>query len=108
VNMPFQVAPEEALPPAKSRYLEMAAPAARYALPLLAVAFLSLFVLRPLAKSLATPASGSAALRGSLIASAGEIERSIASKELPVREQVTDWARKNPQDTANIIKGWTR
>jgi flagellar M-ring protein FliF len=108
VNMPFQVAPEEELPPAKTRYIEMAAPAARYALPLMAVLLLSLFVLRPLAKSLSAPAGTGAALRGSLIATAGEIDKTIAPKELPARDQVKDWARKNPQDAASVIRTWMR
>ena len=108
VNMPFQVAPEEELPPVKTRYVEMVAPAARYALPLLAVLLLSLFVLRPLAKALSAPAGSSAALRGSILATAGEIDRAIAPKELPARDQVKEWARKNPQDAASVIRTWMR
>ncbi len=112
VNMPFDVAREEELPPAKTDYVAMAAPAARYAAPLLAVILLSLFVLRPLAQSLsAAGGGGGAAYRGTISPSAGELAGQMAAaqqKELPVKEQVTEWARKNPQDAANIIKGWIR
>ncbi|MBE0603210.1 MAG: flagellar M-ring protein FliF [Deltaproteobacteria bacterium] len=112
VNMPFEVVPEEELAPVKTDYVALAAPAARYAAPLLAVILLSLFVLRPLAKSLASAGGGGGATyRGTISPSAGELAGQMAAgppKELAPREQVTDWARKNPQDAANIIKGWMR
>jgi len=112
VNMPFEAAREEELPPSKTDYLALAAPAARYAAPLLAVILLSLFVLRPLAQSLSAAGGGGAAVyRGTVSPSAGELAGQTAPtqpKELPVKEQVTEWARKNPQDAANIIKGWMR
>jgi flagellar M-ring protein FliF len=108
VNMPFEAAPGEELSPAGNRYLEMAAPAARYAVPLLAVVLLALFVLRPLAQSLSASGGGMAALRGSISTAAGEIDKAATPRELPAREQVTDWARKNPQDAANVIKSWMR
>jgi len=107
VNMPFEVVREEEVSPAPARYLEMAAPAARYALPLLAVVLLSLFVLRPLAKSLSAP-GGVPASGGPLPPMMPGIERGPAAKELPAREMVIDWARKNPQDAASVIKGWMR
>ncbi len=114
VNMPFDVAREEELPPAKTDYIALAAPAARYTAPLLAVILLSLFVLRPLAQSLSAAGAaggGAAAYRGTISPTAGELAGQMAplqQKELPVKEQVTEWARKNPQDAANIIKGWMR
>jgi flagellar biosynthesis/type III secretory pathway M-ring protein FliF/YscJ len=112
--MPFDVAREEELPPAKTDYIALAAPAARYTAPLLAVILLSLFVLRPLAQSLSAAGAaggGAAAYRGTISPTAGELAGQMAplqQKELPVKEQVTEWARKNPQDAANIIKGWMR
>ncbi|MBI5575974.1 MAG: flagellar M-ring protein FliF [Deltaproteobacteria bacterium] len=109
VNMPFEVAREEEIPPVKTSYIAMAAPAARYALPVLAIVLLALFVLRPLAKSLTIPGPALPAARGGLPAPVGEAEPGMAApKELPAREQVINWAKKNPQDTANIIKGWMR
>ncbi|HEX7524037.1 MAG TPA: flagellar basal-body MS-ring/collar protein FliF, partial [Candidatus Deferrimicrobium sp.] len=106
VNMPFEVAREEEVLPPKTKILEMAAPAARYALPLLAVILLVVFVLRPVAQSLS--ASGSNFPRGPVpIAQAfAEIENAGVRKELPARAQVADWARKNPTDAANVIKSW--
>jgi flagellar M-ring protein FliF len=114
VNMPFETAPEEELAPAKTDYLALAAPAARYAAPVLAVILLSLFVLRPLVQSLSAAGGGASAAaatyQGTISATAGEIAGPAPSrpKELPPKEQVSEWARKNPQDAANIIKGWMR
>lgn len=110
VNMPFEVAREEEIPPLKAGYLTMAAPAARYALPVLAIVLIALFVLRPLAQSLTVSGTAAPSPRGSLPSAVAEVEPGGAGapKELPAREQVIDWARRNPQDTANIIKGWMR
>jgi len=109
VNMPFEVVAreEEALPP-KTQILEMAAPAARYALPLLSVILLVVFVLRPLALSLSVPGSNLPASTGQIAQTFAEIEKTGARKELAPRAQVADWARKNPTDAANVIKGWMR
>ncbi|MBE0569727.1 MAG: flagellar M-ring protein FliF [Deltaproteobacteria bacterium] len=110
VNMPFEVAAVEDLSPVKPGYVEMAAPFARFAVPLVAVILLVLLVLRPLVQSLSSPGMGAPALRGTISSSAGEIAAQApgVQKELPVREQVTEWARKNPQDAANVIKSWMR
>jgi flagellar M-ring protein FliF len=110
VNMPFEVASGEELAPAKPRYLEMAAPFARYAVPLVAVILLVLLVLRPLVQSLSVPGAAAPAYRGTISNAAAEIAGQApgVQRELPVREQVTEWARKNPQDAANVIKSWMR
>ncbi|OIP35408.1 MAG: flagellar M-ring protein FliF [Deltaproteobacteria bacterium CG2_30_66_27] len=108
VNMPFEVVREEEVPPPKTRILEMAAPAARYVLPLLAVILLVVFVLRPLAQSLSAPGPN---LPGSLLSipqNSTDVDKAGARKELPPRAQVADWARKNPTDAANVIKSWMR
>jgi flagellar biosynthesis/type III secretory pathway M-ring protein FliF/YscJ len=109
--MPFEVLPGDDLAPAaKTSYMEMARPFAGYAVPLVAVILLVLLVLRPLVQSLSAPGGAAPALRGTITSSAGELAAQAAAiqKELPVREQVTEWARKNPQDAANVIKGWMR
>ena len=109
VNMPFEVVAreEEVLPP-KTRIIEMAAPAARYALPLLAVILLVVFVLRPLAQSLSASGSNLPGGPAPIAQTYAEIEKTGARKELPARAQVADWARKNPTDAANVIRSWMR
>lgn len=108
VNMPFEVAREEEVLPPKTKILEMAAPAARYALPLLAVILLVVFVLRPLAQSLSASGSDLPGGPAPIAQTFAEIEKTGARKELPARAQVADWARKNPTDAANVIRGWMR
>lgn len=106
VNMPFEVVREEEVLPPKTRILEMAAPAARYALPLLAVILLVVFVLKPLAQSLATSGSNFPRVPAQIAQTFAEIDKAGVRKELPARAQVADWARKNPTDAANVIKSW--
>lgn len=108
VNMPFEVVREEEVLPPKTKILEMAAPAARYALPLLAVILLVVFVMRPLAQSLSASGSNLPGRPIPVAQTFAEIENTGARKELPARAQVADWARKNPTDAANVIRSWMR
>jgi flagellar M-ring protein FliF len=108
MNMPFEVVREEEIPPVKTRYVDLVAPAARYALPLLSVILLVVFVLRPLVRSLSVPGPALSNIRAPLSQPTGEIASAPAHKELPAREQVVDWARKNPADAASVIKSWMR
>jgi len=111
VNMPFEAVPGEELPPApKPSYVEMAAPYARFAVPLVAVILLVFLVLRPLAHALSSPGAAAPTLRGTISPTAGEIAAAqlVQPREMPVRDQVTEWARKNPADAANVIKSWMR
>jgi len=107
VNMPFEITPEEPVPEEKRRLAALAAPAARYLVPAAAVALLVLFVLRPLIRVLSAPAPASLpapspALPGPGVAQGG------APRSLPAREQLVEWARKNPQEAAQVIRSWTR
>jgi hypothetical protein len=36
----------------------------------------------------------------------GEMQRAIPDQEHSSRDQLIDWARKNPKDATNLIKGW--
>jgi flagellar M-ring protein FliF len=108
VNMPFEVVREEEILPPKTRIIEMAAPAVRYILPILALVLLVLFVLRPLAQSLSASGSSLPGAPSPIPQTYAEIDKTGARKELPARAQVADWARKNPTDAANVIKSWMR
>lgn len=110
VNMPFEIAKEEQMPEEKKSYVAVVAPAARYAAPLVALSLFFLFVVRPLIRSISAtppaPAPGSAQLPYPQVVPG--LERGMTPRELPVREQVVEWARKNPQDAAGVIKSWVR
>lgn len=108
VNMPFEMVPEEPVAAEKRSYAALAAPAARYAVPLAAVVLFFLFVVRPLVGLSAAPRSPARADGAELPRAAGALDRAAPARELPAREQVIEWARKNPEDAAGVIKSWVR
>ena len=104
VNMPFEPVSEEEMTSPRMNYAAMATAAAKFIVPILVVLLLFLFVLRPVVKSLfggATAPPG--AYRGTPSAPGAT---PAAPAELSMRDQVTKWARNNPQEVAGIIREW--
>jgi len=65
-----------------------------------------LFIVRPLLKTLASPSlktQSSAAGDAEGIVTQGNF---MQPKELPLEKQVIEWANKNPQQAAVLVKGW--
>jgi len=104
VNMPFEAAPLEDLGEAVKepvQILPLVMIAARYLVPLVGVLLLFLLVVRPLMKTLATPPPAPMMVMPQ--AAQSEITRPA---ERTSQEQLTEWAKKNPKEAANLIKGW--
>lgn len=112
VNMPFEVVSQEDIPETKKDYWSIILSAARYAGPLLAFLMIFLFVLKPLTKQLLTPSTAPSKIPGlTLPQTVAEIEKKIDSspmrKAIAVEDDVRNWAKKNPDQAATLIKGWT-
>lgn len=105
VNMPFEVVPHEELQEPKKEMMPVVITGAKYAIPVLVVIFMFLFVIKPLMKILTAPPAMQRS-SASLPQTVSEIERSMELEKKGGRENVIDWARKNPQEAGNIIKGW--
>ena len=106
VNMPFEVVPleEPVEAAAATPVMPVVMSASRVLVPLVGVVLLFLFVIRPLMKTLtAPPARQQAASRPQI---AAEMQRAIATPERASQDQLIDWAKKNPKEAANLIKGW--
>ncbi|HTF99353.1 MAG TPA: flagellar basal-body MS-ring/collar protein FliF [Nitrospirota bacterium] len=113
VNMPFEIAPQEetgAAEKASSSFMPMVFLALKYIIPLIALIMLFLFVIKPLMSAVTAPlpmtrqpAGMPAALPPS---AAADMQRQLAPPEQSPRDQLIDWAKKNPKDAANLVKGW--
>lgn len=105
VNMPFEAVPQEEFAESKTEIMPMVMTAAKYIVPLIAVVFLFLFVVKPLMKTLTIPSP--AQMQLSLPKTVAEIERAMeGGKELPERALAIEWAKKNPKAASSVIKGW--
>lgn len=100
VNMPFEVIPQEEMPAPKKDILAIVMSAAKYAVPAIGVILLFLFVIRPLMQTVTTPPMLH------LPRTVSEIEETMEMAGKPAKSEVVDWAKKNPKEAANIVKGW--
>lgn len=100
VNMPFEVIPQEEMPAPKKDILAMVMSAAKYAVPAIGVILLFLFVIKPLMQTVTTPP----VLQ--LPRTVSELEETMEMAGKPAKSEVVDWAKKNPKEAANLVKGW--
>lgn len=107
VNMPFETVTEEELPAPKKEIMPYVLTVAKYAVPLIAVALLFLLVIRPLIKALSVPARMQPQAV-TLPKTVTEIERSMEIPEQTPKDLVVEWAKKNPQEAAGLIKSWIK
>ncbi len=90
----------------KRDYLPVAYTVLRYLSPVAVALLFILFIIRPLIRSLSkmSPRQMSASLAP---AEAGtELGQPAKPKEITVEKQVVNWADKNPEQAAGIVKGW--
>lgn len=108
VNMPFETTPVEELGeagPAASEFLPLAMTAVKYLAPLAGVVLLFLFVVKPLIRAVAQSAPPMVA-QPALPQTVAQLEQAMQGREVTTQGQLTDWAKKNPKDAANLIRGW--
>jgi flagellar M-ring protein FliF len=104
--MPFRELEAESMEEAPKEYIPIILNASKYLVPVIAALLFFLFIVRPLLKSLASPSLKTQSSAG------GDTEGIITQgnfmqpKELPLEKQVIEWANKNPQQAAVLVKGW--
>jgi flagellar M-ring protein FliF len=108
VNLPFEPLPQEELAeeaPGASSVLPLVQTFSRYLVPLVGGILLFFFVVRPLMRSLtSSPATVPSTVQ--FPQSVAEIERTLEQKQITDRDQLVEWAKKNPRDATNLIKNW--
>jgi len=111
VNMPFEViqqddAVEATAASAPSPVMPMVTTASKYLVPLIGVVLLFLFVIKPLMSTVTVPVRASLPQTAALPQTVAELQKSIAAPDRSSREQLIEWAKKNPKDATNLVKGW--
>lgn len=107
VNMPFEVIPLEEITETapKTPLMPTVLMAAKYAIPLIGMVMLFLFVIKPLMTAVtATPMPAPQPI--ALPQTVNELQKAIAAPERNSRDQLVDWAKKNPKEATNLVKGW--
>lgn len=106
VNMPFEVVPHEELPEQKKEIMPVVTTGIKYFIPVLGLIFMFFFVIKPLMKILTAPQTMQRSSSMPLPQTVSEIDRSMELEKKGARENVVEWAKKNPREAGNIIRGW--
>ncbi len=105
VNMPFEVVSEEELPAPKKEILPVALTILKYAVPLIGIILLFLLIIRPLLRTLTAPVKMQP-VTVTQPQTVPELERAKKISDMTPKEMVLEWAKKNPQEVAGLIKSW--
>lgn len=108
VNMPFEVIPQEEIAEAgttRSTVMPVLMSGARLLVPLVAVILLFFMVIKPLMKTL-TVRSPAPPQSMALPQTVGALEKAMGTAEGSPQVQLNDWAKRNPQEATNLVKGW--
>lgn len=106
-NIPFESVPQEDLGQASRSFMPYILTAARYIVPVLALVLFFLFVVKPLMSTVTTIAAPRTAPGElPLPRTVAEIERSMAPGALPMQNDVIEWAKKQPDQAASLVKTW--
>ncbi len=103
-NMPFETAAEEM--PEKTDYLKIFMTILKYAVPVIAVALMILFVIKPVIEALKTPVELPPSPADLLRTTAPVVPEIETSPEEAMREQVMDVVKKDPRRAATILREW--
>ncbi len=102
--MPFsgESAASEALPEAKKEYLPVVLTVLKYLVPLIVALLFFFIILKPLMKSIAAAPAETPRMPYAQASVATEGQ----PKEINTERHVIEWANKNPQQAAGLIKNW--
>ncbi len=101
--MPFERVEYGEVQEAETDYMSMVITVLKYIVPLIIAVLFFLTVLRPMVRSLTAAAPASVPMRHP--GDRADVEE-LQTKEIPMEKQVIDWAAKNPQQAAGLVKDW--
>jgi len=104
--MPFRELEAESMEEAPKEYIPIILNASKYLVPVIAALLFFLFIVRPLLKSLASPSLKTQSSDGGNTEGIVTQGNFMQPRELPLEKQVIEWANKNPQQAAVLVKGW--
>lgn len=106
VNMPFEPIPTEEVTPPKKEVMPIILEVLKYLLPIIALLLFFIFVIRPLMKVVTTPKipPKPSLPETSQLQIEEEKIKKLTTKS--PKELVIEWAKNNPKEATNLIKGW--
>ena len=102
-NMPFESAVEDI--PEKTDYLKIAVSLLKFAVPVIAVLLLILFVVRPVIEALKAPPEAPVQ-HAEFARTVPELAEQEASPEEIMKDQIMDVVKKDPRRAATILREW--
>lgn len=107
VNMPFETVAHEEIADAgagMSSVMPVVMTASKFLVPLVGIVLLFVFVIKPLMKTITAASPREQTINAQMIPM--EQQRAIVSPERTSQDQLVAWAKANPKDATNMIKGW--
>jgi flagellar M-ring protein FliF len=104
--MPFKEMEAVDVQDVPKEYMPIILNVLKYLVPVAVALLFFLFVIRPLLKSLTAPSFRTQSAVAGTTGETGIEGNFMQQKELPLEKQVIDWANKNPQQAAVLVKGW--
>lgn len=108
INMQFEGIPKEEIAPTPVNYMYYVTTAAKFLVPLIGVLLLYMLILKPLVRTVSSPPRSASQPQGELPfpQTVAQLEQAMKAQGVPMEQEVIDWAKKNPQQAASLIKGW--
>ena len=104
--MPFKVVEPVEMGEAETDIMPMVFTVLRYFAPVAVALLFFLLVLKPLIGSLSKITPGRAATAAIAGGGQARLEEELKPKEIPIEKQVIEWANKNPEQAAGVVKNW--
>ncbi|MBI4848054.1 MAG: flagellar M-ring protein FliF [Nitrospirae bacterium] len=104
--MPFREMAVEDAKDAPTEVMPIIMTVLKYFIPVAVALLFFLFVVRPLMKTLSSMPVRQQSYPGGAAEAKAIDENPLQAKEIPLEKKVIDWANKNPQQAAVLVKGW--
>lgn len=106
--MPFREMEAENMEAAPKEYLPLILTVLKYFVPVVVTLLVFFLIIRPMLKSLSAPPPAGKQNLGAGMSPGGIAgpDAVLQVKEMPLEKQVIDWANKNPNQAAALVKGW--
>ncbi len=104
--MPFKIVEAVEMGEAETDIMPTVFTILRYLAPIVVALLFFLLILKPLISALSKGAPQPAPMAAVGAGGAPQIVEELKPKELPIEKQVVEWANKNPEQAAGVVKNW--
>ncbi len=104
--MPFREMEISDMQEAPKEYMPIILKALKYLVPVVVTLLIFLLIIRPLLKSVTAPVARATSAATRIAGDTGILENPAQPGEITLEKKVIEWASKNPQQAAVLVKGW--